>query len=52
MRRERENALEELVRPTMLNTGRKSKTVPTAQASRTGKLRVSSVTVLTGGNSA
>lgn len=36
---------------TMLNTGRKSKTAPTAQASRTGKLRVSSVTVLAGGNS-
>lgn len=36
MRRERENALEEVVRPTMLNTSRKSKTAPISQASRTG----------------
>lgn len=50
MRGERENALEEVVRLTMLNTGRKSKTAPVSQASRTGKLRVLLVTVVTGGN--
>lgn len=48
-RRERLDALEELVRPAMLHTGRKSKTAPISQVSRTGKLRVLSVTVVTGG---
>jgi len=50
MRRKRETALEEVARPTMLNTGRKSKTASISQCPRTGKLRVLSLTVVTGEN--